>query len=280
MGVIKHAIDFASDAAGLEKSLRLMQALCQIFAFYPRVLGVVLAGVGMGGVGATGGKGVDGRIGVVEGLWRARREVAVGRRYLRFFRFIENFSKAWDSLCNEDGLKMLTGVGKSGFMGAYLGLESLTILDMMGICSTPWSSTCILEGNKFWFYSLCISIFGGFVDLFEIYHSHDSNHVDADTPDSTSTQNPTTTSQNIEDKPPSIAPISSSEITRPNSKRQKARSTTEILLKIIENAADLIIPGAVTGWIITDAGIIGVATVISTVLSSGEIWRRVGDGKL
>ncbi|RAL68679.1 hypothetical protein DID88_007387 [Monilinia fructigena] len=188
MGVIKHAIDFASDAAGLEKSLRLIQALCQIFAFYPRVLGVVM-----------GGKGVDRRVGVVEGLWRARREVAVGRRYMRFFRFIENFSKAWDSLCNEDGLKMLTGVGKSGFMGAYLGLESLTILDMMGICSTPWSSICILEGNKFWFYSLCISIFGGFVDLFEIYHTDDFNHADGDTPDSnsdsTSTPNPIPTSQ-------------------------------------------------------------------------------------
>lgn len=43
---------------------------------------------------------------------------------MRFFRFIENFSKAWDSLCTEDGVKMLIGVGKSGFMGAYLGCES------------------------------------------------------------------------------------------------------------------------------------------------------------
>ncbi|KAG4031151.1 hypothetical protein MFRU_010g02760 [Monilinia fructicola] len=185
---------------------------------------------------------------------------------------------------------MLIGVGKSGFMGAYLGLESLTILDMMGICSTPWSPICILEGNKFWFYSLCISIFGGLIDLFKVCHSNDSHHVPADSPNpdsdsastSTSTQNPTPTptTQNIDDKPPSIVPIRNSEITRPSSKRQEARSTTKILLKIIENAADLIIPGAVTGWIITDPGIIGVATVISTVLSSGEIWRRVGDAKL
>lgn len=42
---------------------------------------------------------------------------------MRFFRFIKNFSKAWDSLLNEDGMKMMINVGKSGFMGAYLGCE-------------------------------------------------------------------------------------------------------------------------------------------------------------
>lgn len=42
---------------------------------------------------------------------------------MRFFRFIKNFSKAWDSLLNEDGMRMLINVGKSGFMGAYLGCE-------------------------------------------------------------------------------------------------------------------------------------------------------------
>ncbi|EDN95771.1 predicted protein [Sclerotinia sclerotiorum 1980 UF-70] len=75
------------------------------------------------------GKDVDGtQVRVLEGLWRARRELAVGRRYLRFFRFIGHLSKAWDSLLNENGIKMLINVGKSGFMGAYLGLESLTIV--------------------------------------------------------------------------------------------------------------------------------------------------------
>lgn len=43
---------------------------------------------------------------------------------MRIFRFIENFSKAWDSLCNENGMGMLINVGKFGFMGAYLGRES------------------------------------------------------------------------------------------------------------------------------------------------------------
>ncbi|KAJ8069506.1 hypothetical protein OCU04_003158 [Sclerotinia nivalis] len=66
--------------AGLEKTLRLIQALCQICAFYPRVLVGLLAGMGMAGKGVvvvvSGGGGNEVRI--LEGLWRARREVVVG----------------------------------------------------------------------------------------------------------------------------------------------------------------------------------------------------------
>ncbi|KAF7955553.1 hypothetical protein EAE96_004479 [Botrytis aclada] len=269
MGVLKHAVDFASDAAGLEKSLRLIQALCQICAFYPRVLGWVLLGlgIGMGRRGGVGEGGVDGKIQVqiVEKLWKARRELAVGRRYMRFFRFLQNFSKAWDSLLNEDGMRMLMNVGKSGFMGAYLGLESLTILDIMGVCNTPWSSTCTLEGNKFWFYSLCISIFGG---LWDLYHLIINNDV---IPKPNSQDNP-------HDLDLSTKPVDDKHtIEEQPGKNKKRKSKTPIILKIIENAADLFQPGAGTGWIVSDRGIVGVMTVISTLLSSRDIWRRVGD---
>ncbi|KAF7943601.1 uncharacterized protein EAE97_005672 [Botrytis byssoidea] len=270
MGVLKHAVDFASDAAGLEKTLRLIQALCQICAFYPTVLGWILLGLGIGmGRRSGGGEGsVDGKLQVqiVEKLWKARRELAVGRRYMRFFRFIKNFSKAWDSLLNEDGMRMLINVGKSGFMGAYLGLESLTILDIMGVCNTPWSSTCALEGNKFWFYSLSISIFGGLWDLYHLFASNDT------TPKPNSQQDPH--GSDLSAKPVEITQVI---VEQPGKNENKGKYKTEILLKIVENAADLFQPGAGTGWIVSDRGIVGVMTVISTLLSSRDIWRRVGN---
>ncbi|ATZ53068.1 hypothetical protein BCIN_08g06790 [Botrytis cinerea B05.10] len=274
MGVLKHVVDFASDAAGLEKALRLIQALCQICAFYPTVLGWVLLGLGIGmgrrGGGGKGGVDVDGKmqvqVQIVERLWKARRELAVGRRYMRFFRFIKNFSKAWDSLLNEDGMKMMINVGKSGFMGAYLGLESLTILDIMGVCNTPWSSTCTLEGNKFWFYSLCISIFG---ELWDLYHLLVNN----DTASKSNSQD------NSHDSDLATKSADTTQIVMGQSEKnkKKGKSKTQVFLKIFENTADLFLPGAVTGWIVSDRGVVGVATVISTVLSSRDIWRRVGD---
>ncbi|TGO78977.1 hypothetical protein BPOR_2017g00010 [Botrytis porri] len=191
---------------------------------------------------------------------------------MRFFRFIKNFSKAWDSLLNEDGMRMLINVGKSGFMGAYLGLESLTIvsatypLDIMGVCNTPWSSTCTLEGNKFWFYSLCISIFGGLWDLYHLIINNDS------TPEPNLTNSPHDSvlpAKPVEDAHIALEP--------PEKNKKKGKSKSEIFLKIVENAADLFQPGAGTGWIVSDRGIVGGMTVISTLLSSRDIWKRVDD---
>ncbi|TGO73464.1 hypothetical protein BELL_0359g00100 [Botrytis elliptica] len=139
---------------------------------------------------------------------------------------------------------MLINVGKSGFMGAYLGLESLTILDIMGVCNTPWSSTCALEGNKFWFYSLSISIFGG---LWDLYHLVVNN-------DTTPKLNP---QENMHDPDLATKTVDSTQIIeeRPGKNKKKEKFKTEILLKIIENAADLFQPGAGTGWIVSDRGI-------------------------
>ncbi|KAF7862516.1 hypothetical protein EAF04_007389 [Stromatinia cepivora] len=275
MGIFKQAVDFAGDAAGLEKTLRLIQALCQICAFYPGILGrlLVVVGVRMGGKDVGGNEDAVGKqVRILEGLWRARREVAVGRRYLRFFRFIGHFSKAWDSLLNEDGMKMLINVGKSGFMGAYLGLESLTILDVMGVCNTPWLRTCILESQKFWFYSLCISIFGG---LYDLCLMHFDTHTNLP-PNSPSHENSTPSPSPKLDENPEVI-HKQAEDNKRNGGKQKRKKRNQIILKIIENIADLFVPGMVTGWIVSDLGVVGCAMIVSTVLSSGEIWRRVGD---
>ncbi|TGO14523.1 hypothetical protein BTUL_0052g00610 [Botrytis tulipae] len=180
---------------------------------------------------------------------------------------------------------MLINVGKSGFMGAYLGLPATQLptqyfpyqpirreqdqkrhLDIMGVCNTPWSSTCVLEGNKFWFYSLSISIFGGLWDLYHLVVNNDT------TPKPNSQQDP-----HGSDLSAKLVENTQVIVEQPGKNKNKEKFKTEILLKIIENAADLFQPGAGTGWIVSDRGIVGVMTVISTLLSSRDIWRRVGD---
>ena len=138
----------------------------------------------------------------------------------------------------------------------------------MGVCNTPWSSTCALEGNKFWFYSLSISIFGGLWDLYHLVVNNDTRPK----------LNP---QENMHDPDLATKTVDSTQIIeeRPGKNKKKEKFKTEILLKIIENAADLFQPGAGTGWIVSDRGIVGVMTVISTVLSSRDIWRRGGDQK-
>lgn len=135
----------------------------------------------------------------------------------------------------------------------------------MGVCNTPWSSTCALEGNKFWFYSLSISIFGGLWDLYHLLANNDT------TPKPNS-------QENTHDLDLATKPVDSTQIIAEQpGKNKKGKFKTEILLKIIENAADIFQPGAGTGWIVSDRGIVGVMTVVSTLLSSRDIWKRVGE---
>lgn len=62
------------------------------------------------------------------------------------------------------------------------------------------------------------------------------------------------------------------------SRGSKAKSTVKsgvLVKKIVTDACDLLIPGSITGWARTSPAIVGVATVVSTVLGSEEIWVRV-----
>ncbi|PQE15695.1 Peroxisomal biogenesis factor 11 protein [Rutstroemia sp. NJR-2017a BBW] len=203
--------------------------------------------VGFGGVG-LGEEGLEG----LEGS-----NLAVRIRYLRFFNFVGRFEKAWDIFKYDSGLRMLIGVGKSGFMGAYLLLESLTILDMMGVYTSPWAEFLLVEGNKFWFYALVVSIFGEFYELWYICFS--------------SSQPAATSKSRTSEK-------SSTASSKEKSKRQweKRSKIKHSVLRIVADAADLFVPGAVTGWIPTDPGVVGIATMISTVLSSRDLWERAG----
>lgn len=57
----------------------------------------------------------------------------MGRRFFRFFRFLGQFTKAIEVIggVNErSGFLSVLQVGKFSFMGAYLGLESATLVSL------------------------------------------------------------------------------------------------------------------------------------------------------
>jgi hypothetical protein len=55
----------------------------------------------------------------------------VGRRYFRFFKFLDAFPKAFDSFYATVGVMGVLEVGKWSCLGAYLFLESLTIVSVL-----------------------------------------------------------------------------------------------------------------------------------------------------
>jgi Peroxisomal biogenesis factor 11 (PEX11) len=158
-----------------------------------------------------------------------------GRRYLRFFKFIDAFALASKWFGSSIGITTVLDVGKWSCLGMYLFLESCTIIDAMEIWSTTWAPTLLLEANKFWFYSLLFSLASSFLQVCQ-------------------------GTTRIKSKSPAK---SSNPLTHPLSK------------KILTDACDLLVPGSITGWARTSPAIVGLATVISTLLASEEIWVRV-----
>lgn len=116
----------------------------------------------------------------------------------------------------------------------------------MGVWAVPWAEACLVEGNKCWFYSLVCSILLGILQLY----AGDGE-----------------------------AKSGSDEKGKGKEKKQSVEAKKEnisgVKRRLVADGFDLFIPGAVTGWIVTSHAFVGFATMVSTVLSSKDIWDRL-----
>lgn len=128
----------------------------------------------------------------------------------------------------------------------------------MGYWQTPLARTCLLEGNRFWFYSLVFSIAWGFLQLLDAGPESRMPPV-------------------AKDGEKVIAESSSDEEikTKLEVEEKRKRKMDAIKRKLVIDGFDLLSPGFVTGWINTSASVVGFSSVVSTVLSSKEIWDRL-----
>ncbi|CZR57126.1 uncharacterized protein PAC_07015 [Phialocephala subalpina] len=230
---VKQFIRFTSDSGAIEKILRLLQSISQVLAAY-----------------ALTSEDVQ--------TWLLlRRQFALGRRYIRFFRWIECLSKAYTVFYDETGLVAVVGVGKWSCMSAFLFLESLTILDVMGVWPTDWAKQCIIEANKFWFYALIFSLLWDVVQLFA----------------------PKNIVSNVASLEKRKAEVESSSnealVARRKAEAEQRQKRARITRRLVVNGLDLLIPGHVTGWIVTSAVMTGFAGAVSTALSMKDIWDKL-----
>jgi hypothetical protein len=114
----------------------------------------------------------------------------------------------------------------------------------MGAWPSTWAEACLVEGNKFWFYSLVGSIFLGAMQL---YAGGGEGKSESD---------------------------EKSEGGNQDVQAQKKR-LEETKRRMMVDIFDLFIPGTATGWIVTTHAFVGFAGAVSTILSSKDIWDRL-----
>ncbi|KAL2823574.1 peroxisomal biogenesis factor 11 [Aspergillus cavernicola] len=142
---MKQLIAFTSQTAGLEKSLRLIQAVSQV----------------------SGELSNDKTIAT---QWlTARDQLALGRRFFRLLDFYQCFERVHELIASTSSSGTLLSVmelSEYTFLGLYLLLENLTILHDMDVSHVEWYTPLMTEANKFWFYAIILSIARASWELF------------------------------------------------------------------------------------------------------------------
>ncbi|CZT25045.1 uncharacterized protein RCC_10773 [Ramularia collo-cygni] len=140
--MIRSVVKFTDDAAGLEKTLRLIQGFCTI-------------AVGL----AVSPADAD--------LWaKTRGQFALGRRYFRLLKWYPCFVKASNAVSAERlSISTILDTIKWTFLSLYFFLEMFTITNAMGITKFDWGPKVQHEANKCWVYSLIASILLSMVEL-------------------------------------------------------------------------------------------------------------------
>jgi peroxisomal biogenesis factor 11 (PEX11) len=122
-------------------------------------------------------------------------------------------------------------------------------MDAMGIWGTTWGRDILIEANRFWFYSLILSLCCSLWTLSA--RSNNSNRrSSSDHPTAEKTQQP----------------------QRKSDEKEKQPSSAPVVKQIVVDSFDLLIPGAFVGWIAASPVQVGLATIISTVVTARDIW--------
>lgn len=131
----------------------------------------------------------------------------------------------------------------------------------MDVWPTSWAKLCFIEANKLWFYSLVCSILGSTYQFFTNEHEV-----------AAAEKGLKSTSQPGKEKGVKTRSQRANDIE----KRTTASNPQwpRLMRNIITDSCDLFIPGAVVGWVVTGPVTVGIATVISTVFSSKDIWDK------
>ncbi|CAK7270221.1 hypothetical protein SEPCBS119000_003977 [Sporothrix epigloea] len=270
---------FTADANGLERSLRLVQALLQLIVSVPVLLAAAapwLLPVAVDKAGATQPVAIEGAAVLLAG---ARDRVNLVRRVLRMFMFVGCFDRAHRLYLSLFSAPELTPgqTAQAGrrrqydvffdalaatFAGIYLLLETAVLVDALGVpglavwgpARAEWLD---IEGQRYWFLSLSCSVLVGMLRMASVAD---------DLP-----------------LPPAAEPTEKEAVDAEQDKRarqavQEARRNRLVALgrRVVADAVDVLLPGAVVGWTPLAPATVGWVMSFTTLLTGYDVWLRCG----
>ncbi|RDW65805.1 PEX11 domain protein [Aspergillus mulundensis] len=242
---LKSLVAYTSQTAGLEKTLRLIQATSQ-------VIGVTTANKTLATQCLT-----------------ARDQLALStlpclpysapidsngtdstaRRYFRLLDFYACFERVHALITNPSSSSTIPSameLAQYTFLGLYLFLEDFTILHDMNVARVDWHHALMTEANKFWFYALALSVLRCTWEL-------------------------------LSPQAPDTPKTTGGEKSDPKTTAKQTRAPKWPLVKrIIIDGCDLTLPGSFLGWTPVTPLQIGLGMVVSTVFAGHNVWAAQG----
>jgi F0F1-type ATP synthase assembly protein I len=284
----------------LERILRFLQAVIQILLAYPFVQIIALAPF-------LSSPKEPAEVAPV--LSAVRSQIALGRRFFRFFRFLDNFAAAnrvWTTITTPPPALAVSSAPEVSeaqsaaskvsspaelwldllsrtFNGMYLLLESSTIVESFSIPGfTVWGASAPavnVEAQRFWFLSLVCGIMAAVVRLTKLSafaavpptgEGYGIPAQDGDDSEKTPLQKETARLAAM------IAPVKRAREQRKARFKKMRAEAGRLSRRLLADVLDLTVPGIIIGWVPVEHGTMSIAMLGSTILTGWEVWDRVG----
>ncbi|GKT46436.1 uncharacterized protein ColSpa_06617 [Colletotrichum spaethianum] len=289
-------VAFGSDSAGLERILRGLQSLTLIFGAYPSLVSLVLL--------ASDSP-------LLEALGPLKGHLNLTRRFIRFFWFLNSFGTSYNLYSSislsqtTHGSQKKKGVGletwldilRFTLLGIYGGLESLTLPDLLGvpqieIFGAERTRTLNIEAQRFWLLALVLGVVANLTRMLKAFayapvpqHGHgygtgEQTQQKAGDKESTGEEKKDDDGEEKLDWQAERARLRAI-VAKRREERKRWRRNVAVQVKslgrkVFSDSLDCLIPGVILGWVNLQPGTVGVAMLITTVLTSRDIWERCG----
>ncbi|KAF4833086.1 hypothetical protein CGCSCA4_v013465 [Colletotrichum siamense] len=288
-------VAFGSDSAGLERILRGLQSLTAILTTYPFLLALLPAA----------GLPLDPAL-ALAALGPLKGHLNLTRRFIRFFWFLNSFGASYNLYTAAPsqgpgagkGAEVWLDILRFTLLGLYGGLESLTLPDLLGVPGlAPFGAARTkalnVEAQRFWFLALACGIAANVVRMTkafayapvpqhgEGYGTGQSPAVDTDNLGAKEEkkegegEEPEKMDLNAERQRLKALVVKRREGMR-KWRRQVAFKVKTLGRKVVSDTLDCLIPGVILGWVNIGPGAVGIAMLVTTVLTSSDIWERCG----
>ncbi|PON20417.1 AoPex11B [Trichoderma gamsii] len=280
MALLRQFIAFGTDnglqtnadacQAGIERSLRFVQALASLFATYRFSAAAALLPL------------TSTKFPPSTSFLKLRAKINVTRRLLRLFRFLEQFQLGWDLYSSRvlDFDTLLDVLGKT-CLGLYGMLESVTLLDLLEvdhleIFGAEQTNNLNYQAQVFWLIALCISLFRSSIALLRCLGKQPTPHASSNHSSKENISSEKSERQKGDGSLSENGDGSGNQMAAQSGAAESKETVTSLILKLVATTMDILLPATAVGLIETHPAVIPLAMIISTAITANDVWVRCG----